>query len=104
MNSILLGIILGAVFGIVAIAPMTKMTFSDKQAAIAGAFINRFAIGFPIPNALVGINPIIRGLLLGIGLSLPDALITKSYKPIMTLAVRNGQIVKPETVVRIVQG
>ena|SRR5260221_6971819 len=93
MNSILLGIILGAVFAIVATAPMTKMTFSDKQAAIAGAFINRFAIGFLIPNALIGITPIIRGLLLGIVLSLPDALITKAYKPIMGLGIIGGIIV-----------
>lgn len=93
MNSILLGIILGLVYGVVAVAPMTKMTFSDKQAAIAGAFINRFAIGFLIPNALVGINPIIRGLLLGVVLSLPDAIITKSYKPIMALGIIGGLVI-----------
>jgi len=93
MNSILLGIILGAIYGAVVVAPMTKMTFSDKQAAIAGAFINRFAIGFLIPNALVGINPLIRGLVLGIVLSLPDALITKSYKPIIGLGIVGGSII-----------
>ena len=93
MNSILLGIILGTVYGVVAVAPMTKMTFSDKRAAMAGAFINRFAIGFLIPNALVGINPILRGLGLGIMLSLPDALITKSYRPIMALGVIGGLLI-----------
>jgi hypothetical protein len=92
MDSILLGIILGVVFGIVAVAPMTKMTFSDKQAAITGAFINRFAIGFLIPNAIVEINPVIRGLLLGIVLSLPDAVITKAYKPIMGLGMIGGLV------------
>jgi hypothetical protein len=93
MNSILLGIILGLVYGVLVVAPMTKMTFSDKQAAIAGAFINRFSIGFLIPNALIGINPIIRGLLLGIVLSLPDALITKSYKPILALGIIGGLVI-----------
>jgi hypothetical protein len=93
MNGILLGIILGIVFGIVAIAPMFKMTFPDKQAAIIGAFINRFAVGFLIPNALPGIDPIIRGLLLGILLSLPDAIITKSYAPIMGLGIIGGLII-----------
>ena len=93
MNSILLGIILGTVYGVVAVAPMTKMTFSDKRAAMAGAFINRFAIGFLIPNALVGINPILRGLGLGIMLSLPVALITKSYRPIMALGVIGGLLI-----------
>jgi hypothetical protein len=93
MNSILLGIILGVVFGVVAIAPMFKMTFPDKQAAIIGAFINRFAVGFLIPNSLPGIDPIIRGLLLGVLLSLPDAIITKAYAPIMGLGIIGGLII-----------
>src|SRR6185369_919678 len=93
MNSILLGIILGLVFGIVAIAPMTRMTFSDKRAAIMGAFINRFAIGFLIPNTLPGIDPIIRGLVMGVLLSLPDAIITKAYAPIMGLGIIGGVVI-----------
>ena len=93
MNTILLGIILGLVFGIVAIAPMTRMTFPDKRAAIIGAFINRFAVGFLIPNALPGIDPVIRGLVIGILLSLPDAIITKSYAPIMGLGIIGGLVI-----------
>ena len=93
MSSIVLGIILGVVFGVIAIAPMFKMTFPDKQAAILGAFINRFAVGFLIPNALPGIDPIIRGLLLGILLSLPDAIITKSYALIMGLGIIGGLVI-----------
>ena len=93
MNTILLGIILGSVFGVVAILPMSKMTFADKQAAITGAFINRFAIGFLIPNALPSIDPILRGLLLGILLSLPDAIITKAYAPIIGLGVIGGLVI-----------
>jgi hypothetical protein len=93
MNSILLGIILGLIFGLVAIAPMFKMSFSDKQAAIMGAFINRFAVGFLIPNALLGVDPILRGVLLGVLLSLPDAIITKSYAPIMGLGIIGGLII-----------
>jgi hypothetical protein len=92
MNSILLGIILGLVLGVVSIAPMFKMTFPDKQAAIASAFINRFAVGLLIPNALPGIDPIIRGLLLGVLLSLPDAILTKAYAPILGLGVVGGLI------------
>lgn len=93
MSSILLGIVLGLVFGVVAIAPMFKMSFPDKRAAITGAFINRFAVGLLIPNALPGIDPIIRGLLLGILLSLPDAIITKSYAPILGLGIVGGLII-----------
>lgn len=93
MNSILLGVILGIVFGVVAVVPMLGMTFPDKQAAITGAFINRFAVGFLIPNALPGLDPIIRGLLLGVLLSLPDAIITKAYAPIMGLGIIGGLII-----------
>lgn len=92
MNSILLGTILGLVFGAVSIAPMFKMAFPEKRAAMAGAFFNRFAVGLLIPNALPGIDPIIRGLLLGVLLSLPDAIITKSYVPILGLGIIGGLI------------
>jgi hypothetical protein len=93
MDRILFGIILGIVFGGIAIVPMFKMSFSDKRAAITGAFINRFAIGLLIPNALPGIDPILRGVLLGVLLSLPDAIITKSYAPIMGLGIIGGLII-----------
>ena len=93
MDPILLGLILGALFGVIAVIPMTKMTFTDKHAAIAGAFINRFAIGFLIPNTLPTVDPILRGLLIGILLSLPDAIITKAYMPIMTLGIIGGLVI-----------
>ena len=93
MSNLFLGVILGIIFGIVATVPMLGMTFSDKRAAILGAFINRFAVGFLIPNALPGVNPILRGLLLGVLLSLPDAIITKSYVPIMGLGIVGGCII-----------
>lgn len=90
MNPIILGIVGGVIFGLVAVGPMTKMTFQDKKAAMTGAFINRFAIGFLIPNALATVDPIARGLLLGGLLSLPDAVITKAYAPILILGVIGG--------------
>ncbi len=92
MNNLVWGVILGVVFGTVAVLPMLKMTFSDKRAAILGAFINRFAVGLLIPNALPMFDPIVRGLLIGILLSLPDAIITKSYVPIMGLGVIGGLV------------
>jgi len=92
MNSLLLGIILGVVFGVIAVLLMLKMSFPDKRAAILGAFINRFAVGLLIPNALPMLDPIVRGLVIGILLSLPDAIITKSYIPIMGLGVIGGLV------------
>jgi hypothetical protein len=93
MSGIVLGILFGVLLGLIAIAPMSKMTFTDRRAVILGAFINRFAIGFLIPNALLFVNPILRGLLLGILLSLPDAIITKAYRPIMGLGAIGGLVI-----------
>jgi hypothetical protein len=93
MNSVLLGILLGLIFAGVAIAPMFKMTFTDKRAAISGAFINRFMIGLLIPNTFPSIDPILRGLFLSIFLSLPDAIITKAYAPIMGLGIIGGLVI-----------
>ena len=93
MDPIVLGILLGLVYGVVDIIPMLRMEFPDKRAAITGAFINRFAIGFLVPNSLPTFDPILRGLLLGTVLSLPDAIITKAYVPIMLFGVVGGLIV-----------
>ena len=93
MNPTVLGIILGLVYGVIDIIPMLRMNLPDKRAAITGAFINRFSIGFLVPNSLPGLDPILRGLLLGTVLSLPDAIITKSYLPIMGLGVVGGLVV-----------
>src|SRR3954467_1522840 len=92
MNSLILGIILGLVFAVIAVLPMLKMSFPDKRAAILGAFINRFAVGLLIPNALPMIDPIVRGLVIGILFGLPDAIITKSYIPIIGLGVIGGLV------------
>ncbi|CAG0983585.1 hypothetical protein ARNL5_02678 [Anaerolineae bacterium] len=93
MENIPLGILLGLLFGGVDIVPMFKMNLPDKQAAIIGAFVNRFAIGFLIPNALPEIDPIPRGALLGGLLSVPDAVITKVYAPILGIGLVGGLII-----------
>ena len=45
MSRILLGTICGLVYGVLSAASMLPLTFTDKRAALAGAFLNRFAIG-----------------------------------------------------------
>jgi hypothetical protein len=39
----------GIIFGILDIIPMLWMDIPDRRLAMAGAFCNRFAIGFLIP-------------------------------------------------------
>ena len=90
MSKILLGVICGIVFGVISVATMIPLTFEDKKAAMAGAFANRFAVGFVIGATDLPLPMWISGLLFGLLLSLPDAIITKSWIPIMTLGAIGG--------------
>ncbi|MBK7337454.1 MAG: hypothetical protein IPJ00_15400 [Saprospirales bacterium] len=92
MNNIIKGLIAGTIFGIVSIIPMFFMTFEDKTRAITASFISRFAIGFIIFNMELPIPNWLKGGLVGIILSLPDALITKKYAPILGLGLIGGII------------
>ena len=90
MSKILLGVICGIVFGIISVATMIPLKFEDKKAAMAGAFANRFAVGFVIGATDLPLPMWASGLLFGLLLSLPDAIITKSWIPIMTLGAIGG--------------
>jgi hypothetical protein len=93
MSHVQFGIIAGLAFGILAVALMIPLQFPDKRAALTAAFLDRFAIGFVIgvvdlswPRALVG-------LLIGLLLSAPSAVITKAWVPILGLGALGGLIV-----------
>ena len=93
MHALSYGLTAGLVFGALAIAPMLGMTFQDKRAAITAAFIERFAIALVI--ALVAL-PWPRwgiGLVFGILLSIPSALITRAYVPILLTGAVGGLLV-----------
>ncbi|MGB4415378.1 MAG: hypothetical protein WBI53_10905 [Paludibacter sp.] len=92
MNNIIKGLIAGTIFGIVSIIPMFFMTFEDKTRAITASFISRFAIGFIIFNMELPIPNWIKGGLVGLILSLPDAIVTKQYAPILGLGLIGGII------------
>jgi hypothetical protein len=93
MSRVLLGVICGLVFGGVAVAMMIPLTFPDKTAAMLGAFINRFAIGFVIGAAQLPLPSWASGLIFGFLLSLPDAIITKAYAPILIMGTLGGLVI-----------
>jgi hypothetical protein len=93
MSKILLGIICGIVFGGISVATMIPLTFADKKTAMVGAFINRFAIGFVIGATDLPLPGWLNGLLFGLWLSLPDAIITKAWIPIMVLGALGGLVI-----------
>ena len=93
MKPLTLGLVAGTLFGAFAVAIMLPLQFPDKRAALLGAFINRFAIGFLIPLVRLPMPGWLLGLLIGILLSLPDAIITKAFAPIMGFGAIGGTII-----------
>ena len=93
MSRLWLGTLCGFVYGALSAASMLPLTFSDKAAALTGAFLNRFAIGFVIGAARLPLPNWANGLVFGLLLSLPDAIITKAYAPILILGAVGGLII-----------
>jgi hypothetical protein len=93
MSRILLGTICGLVYGALSAASMIPLSFSDKTAALTGAFLNRFAIGLVIGSAHLPVPSWAQGLIFGVLLSLPDAIITKAFAPILILGAVGGTII-----------
>jgi hypothetical protein len=56
------------------------MKFPDKLAALAAAFSSRFAIGFLAVNVVLPIHPALTGALVGLLISVPDAISPKAMR------------------------
>ena len=93
MSRILLGTISGLIYGVLSAASMIPLSFPHKTAALTGAFINRFAIGFVIGAARLPMPAWAQGLVFGILLSLPDAIITTAFAPILILGAVGGTVI-----------
>lgn len=93
MQRLYLGILCGLLFGAIDTALMIPLSFPDKRAAMVGAFIARFALGFVICNINLPWPGWVVGLILGILLSLPDAIITKAAIPIIASGAIGGVII-----------
>jgi hypothetical protein len=93
MSRVLLGSICGVVFGLVVVGTMIPMEFPDKRAALIGAFLNRFGVGFVIGAAQLPLPGWASGLIFGFLLSLPDAIITKAYIPIIVIGLIGGLVI-----------
>ena len=90
MTNIIRGIIAGLIYGAASVGTMLPLEFPDKTAAFIGAVFNRFGIGLVIGCVRLPWPGWAIGLLFGILLSLPDAIITKGYVPILGLGSVGG--------------
>jgi hypothetical protein len=97
MSRLSLGLLAGVVYGALSAVSMMPLQFPDKRAALLGAFLNRLAIGVAI-GAAVGSPQLAAlrapawaiGLIAGLLLSAADAVITKTYAPILVLGAVGG--------------
>jgi len=90
MNRVTLGVVLGLVIGIVDVLLMLPLSFPDKRSALLGAFSSRFALGFFAATVRLPLPAVISGIVVGILTSVPDAVITKAYAPILITGVLFG--------------
>lgn len=93
MNNVIQGIIAGLIFGILDVLVMIPMPLPNKATAMVASFINRFTIGFLIATVNLPIPKWATGALIGLLLSLPDAIITRTYAPILGIGIIGGIII-----------
>jgi hypothetical protein len=94
MSRVAVGLIAGLIFGAVDVALMLPMSFPDKRTALVAAFLSRFGIGLVIPLVNLPTWPgWLVGVSFGVLLSLPDAVVTKAYAPILISGAIGGLII-----------
>jgi hypothetical protein len=93
MSNFTQGIVSGLIFGAVSVGLMLPMSFPDKTTALLAAFASRFAIGLVIGCVALPWPGWIVGLVFGLLLSVPSALITKAYAPILIVGAIGGTII-----------
>jgi hypothetical protein len=93
MNPLSFGAVAGLAFGLIDLLLMIPLDLPDKKTAMIGAFLSRFAIGFLIPLVKAPMAPWLIGGMVGLLVSLPDAVITRTYVPIIAVGVVGGVII-----------
>ena len=94
MSRLAVGLICGLIFGAVDVVLMLPMSFPEKRTALLAAFLSRFGIGLVIPLVNLPTWPgWLVGVTFGVLLSLPDAIVTKAYVPILIGGAIGGLVI-----------
>jgi len=93
MTPLTQGLIAGTAFGAISVGLMCFLPFPDKRAALLGAFANRFGVGLLIPLVHTSQPGWLVGAGVGLLLSLPSAIITKTYVPILVVGAAGGLLI-----------
>ena len=93
MSHLMLGVICGLAFGALNVGIMMPMALPNKSDAMSAAFVNRFGIGLLIPLVTLPMPYWAAGLVISLLLSLPAAIITKRYVPILVIGAVGGAVI-----------
>lgn len=93
MKKLSFSLLAGFIFGLLDVLLMVPLKMPDKSLAMLGSFINRFAIGFIIVLIDLPMPFWKKGLIVGLLLSLPDAIITKTFLPIIGIGAVGGLVI-----------
>jgi hypothetical protein len=93
MSNLLWSAVAGVAFGLIAVAMMLPMSFSDKRTALLAAFVDRFAVGLVIGCVQVLGPGWAVGLGFGLLLSLPPTIVTKADVPILVVGGLGGLVI-----------
>lgn len=93
MSRFAVALLCGLIFGAADVVLMLPMSFPEKRMALLAAFASRFGIGFVIPLVQLPWPGWLLGSVIGLLLSLPDAIVTKAYGPILLSGAVGGLII-----------
>lgn len=93
MSNLVIGTISGIVFGALSAAALVPMSFPGKPSSMLASFINRLGIGIVIGAAALPWPGWWVGLGFGLLLSLPGAINTRNYLPMMAMGGAGGTII-----------
>jgi hypothetical protein len=93
MTRLAFGLLAGAAFGTLAVLSMLKLSFPDKRAALTAAFIDRFGIGLVVALVNVSWPSWTIGVVFGLLLSAPSAIITRAWAPILIFGLVGGLVI-----------
>jgi hypothetical protein len=93
MSAIAFAVVAGIAFGALSVGLMLPLNLPDRTTALLAAFTDRFAIGFLIPLVSMPVPGLVRGAIVGLLLSLPSAIVTKTYLPILVIGAIGGAVI-----------
>lgn len=93
MSTIKLGIIAGLVYGAIEVLMLFVVNVPNIAVIAIAAFVTRFTIGLLIPNTNLRVPYWLQGLIIGILVSIPGALLSRNYVPTMSTGIIGGLII-----------